>query len=120
MEEIDWVPGVDLLKGICLPKQKGTVALKEPQVDFVVSYPVRNQGREGWIAIWGRSTAQPVHNAVWGGGLVDGVGYFLDDTHDAASVPGAPSAATAFVSRVIGAEGLAPSFEVEIMEKEIR
>jgi hypothetical protein len=117
--DMDTVPDVDLLKGICLPKQKGAVAI-QPQVDFVVSYPVRHQGREGWIALWGRSTAQAVHNAVWGGGLVAGVGYFLDGPQDAAAVPGAPAAATAFVSRVVGAQGLASQFEFGIKEKGIK
>lgn len=119
MKKIDSVPDVDLMKLICLPQKKSTVAI-QPQVDFVVSYPVRHQGREGWIAIWGRSTAQPVHNAAWGGGLVAGIGYFLDGPEDAAAVPGAPAAATTFVRRVIGAQGLATPFEFGIKEKGIR
>lgn len=119
MKKLDSVPDVDLLKGLCGPQKKSAAGL-QADVDFAVSYAVRSWGEAGWIAIWGTASARPASNIVWAGALIEGVGYFLDDTHDGAGVTGVSGAAAAAVAAVIGEQGLATPFEFGIKEKGIR
>lgn len=119
MKTIDSVPDVDIVIKLCAP-QKKTAASLQGHVDFVVSYTVRHPGGEWWMAIWGAATAQPVGNVGWAGTLVDGVGYFLEDTRDGAGVAGSSRAAAAAVNAVIAAQGLVSPFEYGIKEKGIK
>ena len=119
MKTIDSVPDVGLVIKLCTPQQK-TAASPQGKVDFVVSYTVDHPGGEWWMAIWGAATAQPVGNVGWAGTLVDGVGYFLEDTRDGAGVAGSSSAAAAAVNAVIAAQGLVSPFEYGIKEKGIK
>ncbi len=89
-------------------------------MDFVVSYTVRHPGGEWRIAIWGAASAQPVGNVGWAGTLVDGVGYFLEDTRDSAGITGATDAAADTVHAVVASQGLASEFAHGIKEKGIR
>lgn len=109
----------DIIKKYCTPQQK-TAAGLQGSVDFVVSYTVRHPGGEWWIPIWGAAEAQPVGNVAWAGTLVEGVGYFLEDTRDGAGVADASRAAADVVNVVIAAQGLASKFEFGIKEKGIK
>jgi hypothetical protein len=114
------VPDPPLVIRECTP-QKKTAASLQANVDFVVSYSVRYQGAEGWIAIWGTASERPVRNVGWAGALVPGTGYFLDGIHDAAGVAGSASAATATVDALVAAQGPAASeFAYGIKEKGIK
>jgi hypothetical protein len=119
MDAVDTVLNPEIIKKYCAPQQK-TAASVQGNVDFVVSYTVRHPGGEWWIPIWGAAEAQPVGNVGWAGTLVDGVGYFLEDTRDGAGVAGAASAAADVVNEVIAAQGLASKFEFGIKEKGIK
>lgn len=110
---------VGLVLKLCVPEKK-TAAGLQANVDFAVSYAVRNRGEARGVAIWGTASARPVSNTVWAGTLVDGVGYFLDDTHDGAGVTGVSAAAAASVNAVIADQGMAARFAYGIKEKGIK